>query len=141
MKFRTDRRSPMISAVYSAGVEDDEPIGHQKGGKRDVGCDGHVADGGMLHDIAVGHVRPAVDSHGREVRVPRWKLDALVCHQDRRELEALGRPEADFFHLPRGSVGVDPERHAQGRNQVTLDSYLCRKCGYVEFRVATPILD
>jgi hypothetical protein len=27
----------------------------------------------------------------------------------------------------------------KGRDQVTLDSYLCRKCGYVEFRVATPI--
>ena len=29
----------------------------------------------------------------------------------------------------------------KGRDQVALDSYLCRKCGYVEFRAAAPIQD
>src|SRR5471030_1552041 len=65
----------------------------------------------MLHDKAVGHVRPAVDAHSRHVRVSCRKLESLVCHEDGRELEALRSAEADLLHRLWGSVSVDPERH------------------------------
>jgi hypothetical protein len=65
----------------------------------------------MFRDVTVRHIRPAVDSHGRQVRVPERELETLVGHEDGREREALGRAKADFLHIPRGRVGVDPECH------------------------------
>jgi hypothetical protein len=93
-------------------IEYGDPLGHQEGGQWNVRCDGYIARGGVLRDIAVGHVRPAVHPHGQQVPAPWRKLEALIGHKDGREREAFGRPEADVLHVSRGGVGVDPECYA-----------------------------
>ena len=50
--------------LITARIEDDDSSGHQRRGERNVGCHGYIASGGVLLDIAVGHVRSAVHPHG-----------------------------------------------------------------------------
>ena len=99
------------SVLFTPGVKDDYPFGHQERGKRNVGCDGNIAEGGVLRDVAVGHVRPALDADSRHVRVSGRKRETLVCHKDSCEREPLRGAKADFLHGLWGGVGVDPERH------------------------------
>jgi hypothetical protein len=108
MKFRTDALRRVLVASW---VEDDDPFWNQERRQWDVGRDGDIAGDCVLRDIAVGHIRPAIDAHGRHVRVTWGKRKAHVCNQNGRERETLGRAVADLLHGQWSGVGVDPECH------------------------------
>jgi hypothetical protein len=110
MKFRTERLTNALDRVLlAAGVKDDDSLGYQQGGQRDVRRDGDIACGSVLRDVAVGHVRSTIDPDRRQMWIPWRELEALVCHEDRREHEAFRGADADVLHVSWGRIGVDPE--------------------------------
>jgi hypothetical protein len=117
--YRQALPDALCGVFLTARIEDSDPLGHQERGQGNISRDGHIAGDGVLRDVPVSHIRTAVDSHGRQVRAPWWKLQALIGHEDGREREAPGRSDADVLHISWGRVGVDPERHAHAASPST----------------------
>ena len=88
MKFRTERRSPILSAVYSSprGSRTTTPFGTSNAASG-MSADGHIAGHGVLGDVAIGNVRSAVDARRREMQVARRQLNALVGHKHSLKVE------------------------------------------------------
>lgn len=101
-----------LCRIYLAPrVDDDDALGYEERRERDVGRHCHVARLGVFRDVPVGNVGPTVHAHGRQVFVAERKLHALIGHEDSLEQSALGGPKADFLHVARGGVGIEPKLH------------------------------
>src|SRR4051812_28296693 len=110
-------REPFADALcrvlLASRVEHDDTPGHEQGSERNVRRHGDIAWIGMLHDVAISHVRPTIDAYHRRMHVARWHQQPLVRDEERLEREAIRCPEADLLHIAGRGVGIEPELHRE----------------------------
>jgi hypothetical protein len=91
------------------GVQNDDLPRHQEAGQWNVLSDDEIAGFGMLGDVPVGHIGPAIHADSGDERVSRRRLEPLVCHQDGYHLDPLRRPEDQLLHVARRRIRVYPD--------------------------------
>ena len=75
------------------------------------------------------------------------KIECLRCHTIMEQGFVMDRGPGNVPTAVATWVSGIPERSwiagfkTKGRDQVELDTFLCRKCGYVEFRATTRVND
>ena len=65
----------------AARVDDDDTLGDELGGQRDVGGGGEILRLRLAGEVAVGEVQARRHPNRRDERA-RWDLDGFCCHED-----------------------------------------------------------
>jgi len=101
--------------LFSAGIEHGHLPWHQQRRQRYVLGNDQVTGQGVLGDVSVRNVGPAVDADGCHPPISRRRLKALVGHQDGLYPEPPGSPKHQLLYIPGSGVCINPDFQIRSR--------------------------
>ena len=99
----------LLGVFLATWIDDHHALRHQQRRQRYVGRDRDITLHRMVGDVAIRHVRAAIHAHRRQVRMAYRQLQPLVRDEDRLQRQPIAGTVADLLHVPRRSVGIEPE--------------------------------